>query len=35
MLKTGPSYMVEKPNVIMSSENYQTIQIHKNLDEIK
>lgn len=35
MLETGPSYMVEKQNVIMSAENYQTIQIHKNIEEIK
>lgn len=35
MLETGPTYLVTVPNIIMSSENYQTIQIHKNLDEIK
>ncbi|QHI37431.1 hypothetical protein IMCC3317_28100 [Kordia antarctica] len=34
-LKTGPAYLVEKENVILSSENYQTVQIHKNLDEVK
>lgn len=35
MLETTKEYKVEKENVIMSSENYQTIQIHKNLEEIK
>ncbi|MGH1384934.1 tetratricopeptide repeat protein [Kordia sp.] len=35
MLETGPNYMVEKQNVIMSAENYQTVQIHKNIEEIK
>lgn len=35
MLETGPSYLVEEQNVIMSSENYQIVQIHKNLDEVK
>ncbi|PTX60401.1 protein involved in gliding motility SprE [Kordia periserrulae] len=35
MLETTKAYNVEKENVIMSSENYQTIQIHKNLEEIK
>lgn len=35
MLETGEKYLVEKTNVIMSSENYQIVQIHKNLDEIK
>jgi tetratricopeptide (TPR) repeat protein len=34
-LKTEENYLVEKPNVIMSYENYQTIQIHKNIEEIK
>jgi len=35
MLETGPKYLVTKTNVIMSSENYQIVQIHKNLDEVK
>lgn len=35
MLETAPVYKVEKQSVIMSGENYQTVQIHKNLDEIK
>ncbi|WP_235982859.1 type IX secretion system periplasmic lipoprotein PorW/SprE [Kordia aestuariivivens] len=35
MLETGEKYLVEKENVIMSSENYQIVQIHKNLDEVK
>ena len=35
MLRTGPTYLVKKENVILSSENYQTVQIHKNLDEVK
>ena len=35
MLETGKDYLVEKQNIIMSSENYQTVQIHKNLNEVK
>lgn len=35
MLETGKKYLVTKENIIMSSENYQIVQIHKNLDEVK
>lgn len=34
LLETAEEYLVEKSNVIMSYENYQTIQIHKNIEEI-
>ena len=35
LLETGLPYKVEKPNIIMSAKNYQTVQIHKNIDQIK
>ncbi|MEM6718310.1 MAG: hypothetical protein AAF611_03245 [Bacteroidota bacterium] len=34
-LETDELYLVEKENTIVSSENYQTIQIHKNIEELK
>ncbi|MEM6685824.1 MAG: hypothetical protein AAF617_08580 [Bacteroidota bacterium] len=35
LLKTDEDYLVEKPNLVICYENYQTIQIHKNIEEIK
>ncbi|AXG69030.1 tol-pal system protein YbgF [Kordia sp. SMS9] len=35
LLETEELYLVEKENTIVSAENYQTIQIHKNIEEIK
>ncbi|WP_420571302.1 tetratricopeptide repeat protein [Kordia sp.] len=35
MLESKEEYAVKKENTILSAENYQTVQIHKNLDEVK
>lgn len=33
-LRSNPKYLIKKDHVLLSSENYQIVQIHKNLNEV-
>ncbi|WP_046758520.1 type IX secretion system periplasmic lipoprotein PorW/SprE [Kordia jejudonensis] len=33
-LRTSPRYLIENDYIVLSSENYQIVQIHKNLNEV-
>ncbi|WP_298418114.1 hypothetical protein [uncultured Kordia sp.] len=33
-LRSNPKYLIKKDHVLLSSENYQIVQIHKNLSEV-
>jgi len=34
MLRTNPRYLIENDYIVLSSENYQIVQVHKNLNEV-
>ncbi|WP_430410828.1 tetratricopeptide repeat protein [Kordia sp.] len=34
MLRTNPRYLIVNDYIVLSSENYQIVQIHKNLNEV-
>jgi hypothetical protein len=35
LVKNSKKYKVQDPSLIISSDNYKVIQVHKNLDEYK